>query len=139
MQTLDELRAGTKLDVFGDGGGGIPGGRYEAADPPRKHEPFMTIGPDRNAKVTVRGAGGSTGSLHPQTPEHHTTDIWVTDQAGRVVCAAAFDGSEAQAELQCGLPASVTRAQAHALCNKHGLWSGPAVGVDSNERDEAEL
>jgi len=132
--TIDAIRAGTELDRRGPDGGasGVPGGRYEAGDPPRKHEPFMTIGagPDRTAAVTVRGPGGSTEPPHPQTPEHHTSNIWITDQSGQVVCEAGFDGSETHAELKCILPASVTQAQAHELCNKHGLWSGPALGVD---------
>ena len=125
------IRASTTLNVRSATGGGVPGGRYEIASAPKKHEPFMKIASSRVANVVVRGNGGSTdaGSLHPQGPGHYISNIWITDQNGDVVCERLFDGSEVSPTMSCQLPTSVTMAQSHEFCNLHGLWSGPVLTV----------
>ena len=125
------IRASTSLNVRSATGGGVPGGRYEIASAPKKHEPFMKITSSRVANVVVRGNGGSTeaGGLHPQGPCHYISNIWITDQNGDVVCERLFDGSEASPTMSCQLPDSVTMAQSHEFCNLHGLWSGPMLTV----------
>ena len=125
------IRASTTLNSRSASGGGIPGGRYEIASTPKKHEPFMKIAGNRVASVVVRGNSGSTdpGSLHPQGAGHFISNIWITDQNGDVVCQRRLDGSEASPTMSCELPASVTTAQSHEFCNLHGLWSGPMLTV----------
>jgi len=97
-----------------------------------KHEPYLTIAADRTMKISVRGGGGSTTSLHPQAHGSHWIEfVYAKDQDGNVVCSHRFSEDETAPTHACTEPlgTSVTSVTSYEYCNLHGLWTGPTLQV----------
>ena len=92
---------------------------YVATATPVKHDPFITIS-GTTATISVRGTGGSTTTLHPQTANHYISDIWVKDQTGAVIYYAALEGSAAAPTTTFTVPAGTTSLTPFEFCNLHG-------------------
>lgn len=118
--------------------GSGPGYFHSATITPGKHDPFLHIN-GTAAVVSVRGTGGSTVTLHPQTDQHHISDIWVQDQAGAVVYYVALDGSAAAPTATFTVPHGTTSLVPMEFCNLHGLWQGPTYAVHATDAAGSEL
>jgi len=96
---------------------------------PLKHDPFIVFSAD-SATIKVRGPEASTINLHPQTPEHHISYLWVENEKGEVVHLAELPGAELSPESSFKLAGIVGSLTPYSLCNLHGLWQGPTYNVD---------
>ena len=64
VRTPINIVNGVKLDD--DAAAGSPGSVNALQPAASKHEPYLEVTADRTMFISVRGAGGSTTSLHPQ-------------------------------------------------------------------------
>eukprot|EP00729_Bicosta_minor_P010159 gene10159-28324_t len=105
---------------------------------PVKHEPAVVPwsgyggdGSDREYHIVVRGAEGSSESLHPMKgKEHHIEAIWAKDQHGKVI---AFETLGPTARTPSGMPLQLTAGTRSVTpfeyCNLHGYWAGEAFAI----------
>jgi desulfoferrodoxin (superoxide reductase-like protein) len=103
-----------------------------------KHDPFIHVN-GTTATVSVRGTGGSTDTLHPQTNAHYISDIWVRNQAGVVVYYHALIGSEPAPTTHFTVPTGTRSLTPMAFCNLHGLWKGPTYDVHTTDAAASEM
>ena len=139
LATPIAIAGGGKLSEGAKAGG--PGSVNALNSAASKHEPYLEIAADRTMTISVRGGGGSTTALHPQTHGKHWIEfVYVKDQDGKVVCKHQFDAAETSPVHKCpdALPASVTTVTSYEYCNLHGLWTGPTLKV-AWEVDAAKL
>lgn len=98
-----------------------------------KHMPLLEISAEgvttAAGKISVLGADPANKSLHPITPEHHITAVWVKNEAGEVVALAEVFGKLETAEAVFATLPSGTVLTPYSLCNTHGVWAGPPVTV----------
>lgn len=102
-------------------------------DDGNKHTPFITT---ENGVATVTVGDGNP--YHPMTASenpdsvHFITDIYVMDQDDNFIYSESLDPSKGTpAMISFTVPAGTTKLTAYEWCNKHGLWVGPTVEVES--------
>jgi len=123
-----------------------PTSAHNASLPPIKHDPAVTSiikNADGSHVITfvTRGTEGSSTSLHPNTPSHWITTMWLTDQTGNLVYLEEFPqptssqsstaGTYTMPTVRFTLPGThpATELTPWEYCNLHGLWQGPKVAV----------
>eukprot|EP01108_Squamamoeba_japonica_P009630 TRINITY_DN9092_c0_g1_i1.p1 TRINITY_DN9092_c0_g1~~TRINITY_DN9092_c0_g1_i1.p1 ORF type:complete len:166 (+),score=23.65 TRINITY_DN9092_c0_g1_i1:31-528(+) len=98
---------------------------------PSKHQPELINEGEKDGLVTFRvRVHGPEGQLHPMTPEHHISAVFVTDYSGNMVFLHEFDlTTETTAEATFSIPLEDRFIVAYEYCNLHGLFKGPAKAV----------
>jgi superoxide reductase len=69
---------------------------------------------------------------HPQTPDHYITDIWVYNEAGRMITCRKFNSSERNA-LDFEIPRRTGTLTVFEHCNLHGVWVSDPVEITCHD------
>ena len=120
-----------------------------SAFPPKpsntKHQPYLENSGDGYASISV-GLGSVTGDTkdptHPNVvgrdPKqvHYISNIHATDESGNVIAMAEFSGTEGSPPvLRFAVPKGVQKITPHAFCNRHGLFSGTEMEVETSDEE----
>jgi len=84
-------------------------------------------------RVDVDGTQAEVNmTRHPQTPAHYIDNVWVYNEAGKMVTCKKFKPTERNT-LDFTIPRNTGTLTVYEHCNLHGVWVAPVVEVTCHD------